>query len=265
MNPFLKHFVLVLTVFASVKSHADTVTILGGSKGNANFEASEPATGPIQYSETANWFNASGSETLEFTTDTETLGSSSPGSRACIPFHDRLQVNNTSYTIDSEGEIFSVSFDFGRTGTNWDGDESYRMFLFTADVPVNASIAANDITEIAAVEYQVPTAGVWENQIQFNAFFASDSDDIGRTIFVGMVLTNLSGEDVFPRLDEINLNVDSNVLFGDLNADGQVDLLDVAPFVSAFGGAYQVEADINLDGVVDLLDIAPFVDLLTAP
>ena len=51
---------------------------------------------------------------------------------------------------------------------------------------------------------------------------------------------------------------------GDVNMDGFVDLLDVAPFVAAItGGKYVCEADVNQDGVNDLLDVAPFVDLLS--
>lgn len=57
----------------------------------------------------------------------------------------------------------------------------------------------------------------------------------------------------------------SSILLGDVNQDGVVNLLDVAPFVNAITtGTFIAEADINQDGVVDLLDVAPFVDLLTS-
>ena len=53
-------------------------------------------------------------------------------------------------------------------------------------------------------------------------------------------------------------------VLGDVNLDGTVDLLDVAPFVDLLAnGDFQPEADINQDGIVDLLDVAPFVDLLS--
>lgn len=56
----------------------------------------------------------------------------------------------------------------------------------------------------------------------------------------------------------------TDVLLGDVNLDGTVNLLDVAPFVVLLQSAsYQAEADINKDGVVNLLDVAPFVDLLS--
>lgn len=53
------------------------------------------------------------------------------------------------------------------------------------------------------------------------------------------------------------------VLLGDVNLDGMVNLLDVAPFVTLLAdGGFQEEADINEDDVVNLLDVQPFVDLL---
>ena len=52
-------------------------------------------------------------------------------------------------------------------------------------------------------------------------------------------------------------------LIGDLNCDGNVDLLDVSPFVSFLSSSgYSPRGDINDDGMMNLLDVAPFVDLL---
>ena len=54
------------------------------------------------------------------------------------------------------------------------------------------------------------------------------------------------------------------LLIGDVNQDGVVDLLDVFPFVTLLStGGFQEEADANQDGVVDLLDVEAFVELLT--
>lgn len=55
----------------------------------------------------------------------------------------------------------------------------------------------------------------------------------------------------------------SNVILGDVNLDGVVDLLDVGPFVDLIvSGTFQAEGDINQDGIVDLLDVGAFIDLL---
>ena len=54
-----------------------------------------------------------------------------------------------------------------------------------------------------------------------------------------------------------------NVLIGDVNQDGFINLLDVDPFIAALSaGVYFAPADINCDGFVNLLDVDPFVVLL---
>jgi len=57
---------------------------------------------------------------------------------------------------------------------------------------------------------------------------------------------------------------DDGILKGDVNGDGNIDLLDVGPFVDAVSSPNFVPAaDVNCDGVVNLLDIQPFIDLIT--
>ncbi|MEM9410804.1 MAG: hypothetical protein AAGA30_06800, partial [Planctomycetota bacterium] len=54
------------------------------------------------------------------------------------------------------------------------------------------------------------------------------------------------------------------IRLGDVDLNGVVDLLDVAPFVDRIStGMYQLEADVNQDESVNLLDVVPFVDLLS--
>lgn len=54
------------------------------------------------------------------------------------------------------------------------------------------------------------------------------------------------------------------VVVGDVDGNGLINLLDVAPFVAVLSsGVYQDEADINRDGAVNLLDVNPFVSLLS--
>ena len=53
-------------------------------------------------------------------------------------------------------------------------------------------------------------------------------------------------------------------LLGDVNLDGTVDLLDVAPFIDLLGSnGFLLGADINQDGQVNLLDVSGFIDLLS--
>ena len=79
--------------------------------------------------------------------------------------------------------------------------------------------------------------------------------------FAGRIMGSTIGIDAFAHaLTFFN----ANLVIGDVNNDGEVDLLDIQPFVALFsGGGYQIEADINSDGNVDKRDIPPFVALLT--
>ena len=57
-----------------------------------------------------------------------------------------------------------------------------------------------------------------------------------------------------------NLALISIPVLGDLNLDGEVNGLDVDPFVDVLlNGPFQVEADMNKDGEVNGLDVDPFV------
>ena len=60
------------------------------------------------------------------------------------------------------------------------------------------------------------------------------------------------------------LSTPNNVLVGDVNQDGFVNLLDVDPFIQVLAdGIYLASADINCDGFVNLLDVEPFVAALS--
>ncbi len=73
-------------------------------------------------------------------------------------------------------------------------------------------------------------------------------------------------ESPFHQFDDIVFGEpsDPDVLLGDVNLDGLVNLLDVQPFISVLGaGQYQAEADNNQDGVVNLLDVDSFIELIS--
>ena len=61
-----------------------------------------------------------------------------------------------------------------------------------------------------------------------------------------------------------NVACASQVIPGDINQDGQVNLLDVEPFVALLSsGEYLEEGDMNGDGAVDLLDVQLFIEVLS--
>ena len=54
-----------------------------------------------------------------------------------------------------------------------------------------------------------------------------------------------------------------DVELGDVNQDGDVNFLDISPFINVLStGEYQIEADVDQSGAVDFLDISPFIEIL---
>ena len=56
----------------------------------------------------------------------------------------------------------------------------------------------------------------------------------------------------------------SEFLLGDVDQNGFVNFLDIAPFIGVLtANSFQAEADANQDGAVNFLDITAFIDLLS--
>ena len=82
------------------------------------------------------------------------------------------------------------------------------------------------------------------------------------TIYVTVNLRSIDGGTIVQAI--VGIVGSPSFLLGDVNRNGSVDFLDIAPFISVLsGGTFQVEADIDGSGVVDFLDIAPFINILS--
>ena len=54
-----------------------------------------------------------------------------------------------------------------------------------------------------------------------------------------------------------------DVELGDVNQDGDVNFLDISPFIAVLqAGDFQVEADVDESGAVDFQDIPAFIQVL---
>ena len=77
--------------------------------------------------------------------------------------------------------------------------------------------------------------------------------------------TGFSVDGSFSSNATLTVTLDATVILGDVNRDGVVNFLDIAPFIGVLtASGTQAEADINQDGVVNFLDISPFIMVLTA-
>ena len=132
------------------------------------------------------------------------------------------------------------------------GDPGLNVFAFSTDATSNFEAGTQAFTGAANFTITPDAyAELLTAPAQGDIFFPADSvDDLGGAMLIGQYVV-VFGDDT----------CDAEI--GDINQDGAIDLLDVAPFVSALTGTPVCEADINEDNAVDLLDVAPFVALLS--
>ena len=122
---------------------------------------------------------------------------------------------------------------------------NYQSGLRVLDIgdPTNPSLSEYAFFDTFSAATEIGFNGAWSCY----PFFDSDAiivSDVNGGLFVVKLLDEL--------------------LLGDINCDGAVNLLDVAPFIALLDtGTFIDKADLNEDGAVNLLDVAPFVDLLS--
>ena len=106
---------------------------------------------------------------------------------------------------------------------------------------------------------------------------ASDDDTVGQQSLVSFDMTPGTRYDIrvggFRSTDSISSGSEGNIVVisafdalvkGDLNLDGEVDFLDITPFIELLSNmAFQAEADCNCDGRVNFADISPFIEILS--
>lgn len=137
-------------------------------------------------------------------------------------------------------------------------------FNVTGRVPSSVSIIGEwAVDDSGEMFLNGKTTGVVSSSSShFSTFQLTSGFVCGRNT-IRLELTNTAGG---PTGNPSGFNVRflsvSASLLGDINCDGHIDLLDVAPFVEIlFNGTNQAKADMNCDGIVNLLDVQPFVAL----
>ena len=201
---------------------------------------------------------------------------------------DQMRIITAAAPQDVLDEPYVAADDFieGADEVTLDNCSS-AWYRITFDLPSN--FAKPTINGIANVD---DVAVAWLNGSRISAEVAITDLGIDRVDAQGLTLLSWPTLDPFSSCDPSHFVVGTNelvfgvvgdlskfdptgvefectvsfdtILLGDVNLDGSIDLLDVAPFVELItSGDFQAEADINQDGVVNLLDVGPFVGLLS--
>jgi len=94
-----------------------------------------------------------------------------------------------------------------------------------------------------------------------------NTNNLNPGVYYGYIISNtnaLNDFDVIP----VTLNTQSSFLYGDINQDGIIDVLDIVVFVSIVMGEYdpssleQLLADLNEDGTINVQDIILLVNVI---
>ena len=171
---------------------------------------------------------------------------------------------------------FAVAFSDATTGNNlsWEGMRGTQVGT------VNSALGGVMELAIPWTDFDAPgldangedpglnlmgEAPVDGDQWNFNAGFISSGSGL---LPVWNWSNNPDGTSFFVQQPAGLLNfvaVDDEFLLGDVNLDGAISFLDIAPFVTVLTSqGFQAEADTNEDMLVNFLDISSFVSLLTA-
>ena len=237
MSNVIKLVLLTALIVTGSNARAVETIIINGSVGDGDFEFPEDpnnaatVSGPIEFTGHPNWFHANNTganETINFSNDSQTNGSSQAGSRAGMPFQNRFQINNTAYTITESGVPFNISYDFGAGGNvaNWTGDEVMRTFLYESSTPVDPNTIVGDITELGADLYNIDRANdpQWTTRSS-TGFYTSTIADIGKTVYFGMEFQDPAGPLLFPRIDVIRFTAGTPEIY-DLEFNAALNPVD---------------------------------------
>ena len=115
--------------------------------------------------------------------------------------------------------------------------------------------AAGNITGISAERQDDQGASGAGTLLQVG-FTAKSSGETTLTL-QNLQFDAITGENVSVEAHEITLTVEEQVVAGDVNGDGQVNIFDLVFVAQQFGKSVPADspADVNSDGVVNILDL----------
>ena len=180
-------------------------------------------------------------------------------------FVDTILISGFPFT--EMGDNFNATTEAGEQNLDITSATVWWFFTAPEDGDVTVDTFGSDFDTVLTIyEGFFPGAGPGD------LIFVTENDQAGGTNQSEVVFPVVGGECYEIRVggffgDEGNITLNgilepNAAVPGDCNGDGEVNLLDVGPFVEAISGGGDPCADINGDGSVDLLDVGPFIELL---
>lgn len=177
-----------------------------------------------------------------------------------VPRYDFLVSN-----LDVSKPFTSLVIQIGITGN---ADGSMLMPLdFALEVEQDGEFVGLMPDNFEDLGSRATIAGAFEVYyywVEWNGLPASDSFSLSLQSTSNNVSFTAARISYFNSAEPLDVTFGDSVLLGDVNCDGMINLLDVAPFVDSVStGTFNAKADMNSDGAVDLLDVQPFVTVLS--
>ena len=169
----------------------------------------------------------------------------------------------TSPTMDAvgNGDAAAAFISYYRWYSN-DVGNSPASDIFVVDISNNNGQSWVNLETVGPSGFEV--SGGWFQKSFLISDFVTPTDQM-RIRFQASDLGD--GSVVEAGVDGVHIQLiecpEDEVLLGDVNMDGLVNLLDVQPFINLISTSeYQEEADLNGDGAVNLLDVQLFIEAL---
>lgn len=187
--------------------------------------------------------------------------------------HDNLKIIQANVfrevkpVASDVGAMVTYQFDYRRADAPNGPTGSSETFAFIRIIDQFNGFALVDefLFDTTAATTSFQTGSI---TVEIDPFYFNDAEGEGLLFQYGFFSFCTSPESA-PQgsgiyYDNVSLTGAANCFAGDVNGDGNIDLLDVGPFVDVLtSGDFICEADANQDGSVDLLDVGPFVFLLS--
>ena len=204
---------------------------------------------------------------------------------------EMIQVSSTGLSVDGISDSFGFSGDSSVHSWDhiWNGTNmSLSTSLTGAKIGVHANKgitfdldAIESSSGMASVSYSITAAtgnagssspdfylyidGVLQHSVSLSGadqtmVFTGSLESSDRFL---TLVTSSNGQINGQWSNWINPTI-TTCLLGDVDLNGSVDFLDIAPFIALLSsGEFQFEADCDQNGTVDFLDIAPFIAFIS--
>ena len=154
-----------------------------------------------------------------------------------------------------------IAFSSQLAGSDFSGNGIYATNLDGQLIEIARTGELFDVDDDPSVDdlRQIQSLGFFANIGDGNGG-ASPFNDQGQLAFQAFFTDGTAG--VF--VSNLVATASEPILLGDVNLDGEVNFLDISPFIVVLStGVFQAEADVDQSGNVDFLDISPFIAVLS--